>query len=68
MNLPNKLTLLRILIAPFFMYFFILDSFYWRLLSLGLFMVAALTDLIDGSYARKFGIITGLPLNFVSTL
>ena len=59
MNLPNKLTLLRILIAPFFMYFFILDSFYWRLLSLGLFMVAALTDLIDGYYARKFGIITG---------
>ena len=41
------------------MYFFILASFYWRLLSLGLFMVAALTDLIDGYYARKFGIITG---------
>ena len=59
MNLPNKLTLLRIIIAPFFMYFFLLDSFYWRLLSLGLFLVAALTDLIDGYYARKFGIITG---------
>ncbi|MCH8027942.1 MAG: CDP-diacylglycerol--glycerol-3-phosphate 3-phosphatidyltransferase [candidate division Zixibacteria bacterium] len=59
MNLPNKLTLLRIIIAPFFMYFFLLDSFYWRLLSLGLFIVAALTDMIDGYYARKFGIITG---------
>ncbi len=59
MNLPNKLTLLRIIIAPFFMYFFILDSFYWRLVALGLFMVAALTDFIDGHYARKYGIITG---------
>jgi CDP-diacylglycerol--glycerol-3-phosphate 3-phosphatidyltransferase len=59
MNLPNKLTLLRIIIAPIFMYFFILDSFYWRLVALGLFLVAALTDFIDGHYARKYGIITG---------
>ena len=59
MNLPNKLTLLRIVIAPFFMYFFILDSFYWRLVALGLFGVAALTDYIDGYYARHYGIITG---------
>lgn len=59
MNLPNKLTLLRIIIAPIFMYFFILDSYYWRLVALGLFLVAALTDFIDGHYARKFGIITG---------
>ena len=59
MNLPNKLTLLRIIIAPFFMYFFILDSFYWSLVALGLFVVAALTDFIDGYYARRYGIITG---------
>ncbi len=59
MNLPNKLTLLRIIIAPIFMYFFILDSFYWRLLALGLFIVAGLTDLVDGYYARKYGVITG---------
>ena len=59
MNLPNKLTLLRIIIAPVFMYFFILDSYYLRLVALGLFLVAALTDFIDGHYARKYGIITG---------
>ena len=59
MNLPNKLTLLRIIIAPIFMYFFILDSYYLRLVALGLFLVAALTDFIDGHYARKYGIITG---------
>ena len=59
MNTPNKLTLLRIIISPFFMYFFILDSFYMRLISLALFIVAALTDLADGHYARKYGIVTG---------
>ncbi len=59
MNTPNKLTLLRIIIAPVFMYFFLLDSFYLRLAALGLFIVAALTDLADGYYARKYGIITG---------
>lgn len=59
MNMPNKLTLLRIVIAPIFMYFFIVDNFYTRLISLVLFIVAALTDLADGYYARKYGVITG---------
>jgi CDP-diacylglycerol--glycerol-3-phosphate 3-phosphatidyltransferase len=59
MNTPNKLTLLRIIIAPVFMYFFLLDNYWLRLVGLGLFIVAALTDLADGYYARKYGIITG---------
>lgn len=59
MNTPNKLTLLRIIIAPVFMYFFLFDSFYMRLAGLVLFVIAALTDLADGHYARKYGIITG---------
>jgi CDP-diacylglycerol--glycerol-3-phosphate 3-phosphatidyltransferase len=59
MNTPNKLTLLRIILAPFFMFFFLADSFYMRLIALVLFLLAALTDLADGYYARKFGIITG---------
>ncbi len=59
MNTPNRLTLLRILIAPFFMYFFLLDSFWMRLVSLALFVLAAMTDLADGYYARKYGIVTG---------
>jgi len=59
MNTPNKLTLLRIIIAPFFMYLFIIDNFYTRLISLALFVIAALTDLADGYYARKYGIVTG---------
>jgi CDP-diacylglycerol--glycerol-3-phosphate 3-phosphatidyltransferase len=41
------------------MYFLIMDNYYMRLVSLGLFVIAALTDLADGYYARKFGIVTG---------
>lgn len=58
MNTPNKLTLLRVLLAPLFMYFFLLDSFYMRMLAMVLFVVAALTDLVDGHIARKYGIVT----------
>ncbi len=59
MNMPNKLTLLRVIIAPIFMFFFLLDNFYFRLLALALFIIASLTDLADGYYARKYGIVTG---------
>jgi CDP-diacylglycerol--glycerol-3-phosphate 3-phosphatidyltransferase len=59
MNTPNKLTLLRIVLSPLFMYFLILDTFSSRLISLGIFSVAALTDLADGYYARRKGIVTG---------
>jgi CDP-diacylglycerol--glycerol-3-phosphate 3-phosphatidyltransferase len=59
MNTPNKLTLLRIVIAPIFMFFFIIDNFHMRMVALGLFVIAALTDLADGYYARKYGVITG---------
>jgi CDP-diacylglycerol--glycerol-3-phosphate 3-phosphatidyltransferase len=59
MNMPNKLTLLRVIIAPVFMFFFLYENYYMRLVALGLFVVASLTDLADGYYARKYGIVTG---------
>lgn len=59
MNTPNKLTLLRIVIAPVFAFFLVDDSYGMRLIALGLFIIASLTDLADGYYARKYGIITG---------
>ncbi len=59
MNTPNKLTLTRIVLAPVFMFFFMLDSFQMRLIGLILFLIAALTDLFDGYIARKYGILTG---------
>ncbi|KPL02730.1 MAG: hypothetical protein AMJ73_08335 [candidate division Zixibacteria bacterium SM1_73] len=59
MNLPNKLTITRIILAPIFMIFFLVDNVYSRYFSTFIFIVAALTDLYDGYLARKTGVITG---------
>ena len=59
MNTPNKLTILRIIIAPIFIYFFVIEEYFMRLVAMFLFVIAALTDMADGYYARKYGIITG---------
>lgn len=59
MNMPNKLTLLRVVLAPIFMVFFLYENFYMKLAALLMFSIAALTDLADGYYARKYGIVTG---------
>lgn len=61
MNLPNKLTVLRIIMIPFFIYFLMYnqgeDSLY-RGLALAVFIIAALTDTLDGIIARKYKLIT----------
>lgn len=59
MNTPNKLTILRIIIAPIFIYFFVIEEFVMRVIAMSLFTIAAFTDMADGYYARKYGIITG---------
>ena len=59
MNLPNKLTIIRIILAPVFMIFFLIDNVYSRYFSTLIFIVAALTDMYDGYLARKTGVITG---------
>ena len=59
MNLPNKLTIARIILAPIFMVFLLFDNIYLRYLATFIFIVAALTDLYDGYLARKTGVITG---------
>jgi CDP-diacylglycerol--glycerol-3-phosphate 3-phosphatidyltransferase len=59
MNLPNKLTVGRIIVAPFFMIFLLIDSMSFRYLATFLFVMAALTDAYDGYLARKTGVITG---------
>ncbi|MBN4076525.1 CDP-diacylglycerol--glycerol-3-phosphate 3-phosphatidyltransferase [Gemmatimonas aurantiaca] len=59
MNTPNKLTLLRILLSPIFVALFLYENFYSRLAALFVFLIAAATDIADGYYARKYGIITG---------
>jgi len=56
MNLPNKLTIARIILAPFFMIFLLIDNMYLRYLATLIFIVAALTDVYDGYLARKTGV------------
>lgn len=58
MILPNQLTILRIILTPVFLFFFLSDSPVFKLISLGVFIVAALTDWYDGWLARKFNYIT----------
>lgn len=59
MNLPNKLTLLRILLVPFFVFFLMAGhSGALSLLALLVFATASLTDMLDGKIARSRGLIT----------
>lgn len=58
LNLPNQLTLLRVLLTPVFVAFLLSDSSTYRQLSLVVFVFAALTDWYDGWIARKLGYAT----------
>lgn len=61
MNLPNKLTLARVIMVPFFVAALLYregDSTPARMLALGLFLVASFTDFLDGYIARKYQLIT----------
>jgi len=59
MNIPNLLTIARILLSPVFMVLIIFENFYARTAATVVFIIAALTDLADGYYARKLGHPTG---------
>ena len=60
MNLPNKLTVLRVLMIPFFVLFMLLPAAgkYGNIVALVLFIAASLTDMLDGKIARKYNLIT----------
>lgn len=60
MNLPNRLTLLRMCLVPVFVACFYLDAVlpWWNVLAAVVFTIAALTDLFDGWYARRYGLVT----------
>ena len=58
MNLPNKLTLLRIALVPVFIAFFYIRMPWWNYWAALVFVGASLTDLFDGAIARKRGIVT----------
>lgn len=60
MNLPNKLTVARVILIPFFVFFLLFDPsndvFKWT--ALAIFIIASLTDMLDGKIARKYNLIT----------
>ena len=61
MNLPNKLTILRVCLIPFFVAALLFDhgnNYTMRIVANVLFIVASLTDLFDGKIARKYNLVT----------
>ena len=58
MNLPNKLTILRILLVPFIILCFYLPPSWGMWVAVVLFIVAAITDTVDGRYARAHNMVT----------
>ncbi|MDD6328838.1 MAG: CDP-diacylglycerol--glycerol-3-phosphate 3-phosphatidyltransferase [Eubacteriales bacterium] len=59
MNLPNKLTILRVIMIPFFLFFLLSETIAaGKWIAVALFVLASLTDMLDGKIARKYNLIT----------
>ena len=61
MNLPNKLTVLRVCMIPFFVGMLLLnggENQTYRYIAAAIFIVASLTDMLDGKIARKYNLVT----------
>ena len=60
MNLPNKLTIARVIMIPFFVLFLLtgLGGAVSKWIALAIFIIASLTDLLDGHIARKYNLVT----------
>lgn len=60
MNLPNKLTTMRVILIPFFVFFMLAPCFegYGNYIAVAIFIVASLTDMLDGKIARKYNLVT----------
>lgn len=61
LNLPNKLTLLRVIMIPFFIVMLLMndgETTMFRYIAAGIFILASLTDWLDGAIARKYNLVT----------
>ena len=58
LNLPNKLTLIRMFLAPIYLALMLIEFPYHYIVALAVFAVASLTDMLDGKIARKNNLIT----------
>jgi len=60
-NLPNKLTIFRVILVPVYMFFILIPVFsesWSNIFAAALFLITALTDLLDGFLARKLNLVT----------
>ena len=55
MNLPNKLTIIRVIAVPFFVALYMLG---YNIAAFVLFIAASFTDMLDGKIARKYNLVT----------
>lgn len=61
LNLPNKLTLLRVIMIPFFIVMLLMndgETTTFRYVAAGIFIAASVTDWLDGAIARKYNLVT----------
>ncbi len=59
MNLPNKLTMFRVILIPFFVVFLLVEiTAVDKWIALAIFIIASLTDFLDGQIARKYNLVT----------
>ena len=61
MNLPNKLTVLRVIMIPFFVIALMMEggaNQTYRMIATAIFVIASLTDFLDGNIARKYNLVT----------
>lgn len=59
MNLPNKITMLRVIMIPFFAFFMLTDIVeYSKYIAATIFIIASLTDTLDGFIARKYNLVS----------
>ncbi len=60
MNLPNKLTILRVILIPFFVFFLLAPYFegYGNFIAVAIFIIASITDFLDGYLARRDYLVT----------
>ena len=60
MNLQNKLTIFRVILIPFFVFFMLAPYFpdNGKYIAVAIFIIASLTDMLDGKIARKYNLVT----------
>ena len=59
MNLPNKITIFRVILIPVFLIFLLVTAIpYGKWVALGVFIIASLSDMVDGKIARKYDLVT----------